>query len=129
MRAFSSLLATTIIMGFVIIIIVGISTLNLNNLKSSVSTVQFGTTQQYTESCIEEILRRLKDDISFPGGTIPISDNITCDSSVVGNGEQKVVSATVSRQNTYASISVEIEITTINESKNFTITSWQPINL
>ena len=114
-----------IFMGLLIIIAAGMTFVSISNLKSSSYISDSQTTRQYSESCIEEVLRRLKDDLEYTGGTIPLNPATSCSNSISGSDTAKTITATVTNGSFQTNIVVDIDIITLGEAHNFEITNWQ----
>lgn len=124
MKAFSTLIGVIFLIAFLSIVTAGMSFISISELKSSYYVAQSLTTQQYSEACVEEVLRRLRDDIDYAGGTIPINTTVSCAATVVGDATQKTIDTTVIFQEFEISLSVDIDVSVVGEAINFRITGW-----
>ena len=125
MRGYSTLVTVILLLAFISIIMVGINALSIGSLKSGFESTTGNYRLQESESCIEEVLRRLKDTPGFSGGTIPLSATASCDVSISGTDTQKTITGTVSAQNMQRSVTVVLSITVDGTARNFRILSWQ----
>jgi len=124
MRAFSTLIGIILLLAFISIITAGMTFISISSLKSNYYVAQSLNTKQSSESCIEEVLRRLRDDINYLGGSIPLKPSINCNATVTGTASQKTITATVTDGTFYHGITADIAVTTIGQAHNFRITAW-----
>lgn len=123
MRGYSTLTSVMLLLAFLSLIIVGMYTVNINQLLSQSSTRLGSQNLIQAETCIEEVLRRLKDDLNFAGGAIPLG-TYNCQAVITGNATQKTVTATVATGDISQSVTVTLDIIANGEANNFRITSW-----
>jgi len=127
LRGYSTLVAVVLLLVFISMVIVGIHSFNLSSLQSGYQSNTSTQRLQESESCIEEILRRLKDDINYTGGTVPLNVSTSCTAQISGDDLQKTISATVNAQNIQKTITAIISITTDGSARNFRLTSWSEL--
>ncbi|MDP3975630.1 MAG: hypothetical protein Q8P95_01815 [bacterium] len=124
MRAYSTIIAVILLLSFIVIVVAGLTSFSISRLQSELSTEQSQTTQQYAQTCIEEVLRHLKDTISYAGGAISLPDGASCTASVIGTDTNKTITATVSDQNIQQIVTAEVTVTTNGEAINLELTNW-----
>ena len=124
MKAFSTLIGVIFLLAFLSIITAGMSFISISELKTQYYVAQSLTIQQYSESCVEEVLRRLRDDLNYSGGSIPINATVSCSATVVGSASQKTIDTTVVFREFQMAVTVEIDVFVVGEAINFRITSW-----
>jgi len=125
MKGFSTLLSMFVFLGLLVIIATGMTFVSISGLKSSSYISASQLARQDSESCVEEVLRRLRDDIDYAGGLIPLNDTSSCNATVTGDSSQKTISATVSNSSLEKNVMVAIDVIAIGEAHNFRITDWQ----
>ncbi|MDP2691441.1 MAG: hypothetical protein U1C97_02670 [Candidatus Gracilibacteria bacterium] len=124
MKAFSTLIGVIFLLAFLSVITAGMSFMSISNLKSNYYLTQSHTTSQQSEACIDEVLRRLRDDLNYGGGSVPLTGDTSCTAVITGDDTDKTITSTVSNADFEHSITASIQIFTNGEATNFRITDW-----
>jgi len=125
MRAYSTLTSVILLIAFLTIIILGVNSQSLSSILSRYDESAGTQTQRITESCFEEVMRRLRTSLDYSGGTIPLNSTQNCTATVTGDLLQKTVVVTASESGFQQSITAIIDISTSGEAINFTVSDWQ----
>ena len=123
-RGYSTFVAVVLLLAFMTIIILGINALGITSLQSGYQANTSSQKLQQSESCIEEVLRRLKDNASYTGGTVILSPTLSCTATITGTDTEKTITATVSMQNVTKTITIILNILIDGSSRNFQVSSW-----
>ena len=123
-RGYSTFVAVVLLLAFMTIIILGINALGITSLQSGYQANTSSQKLQQSESCIEEVLRRLKDNASYTGGTVILSPTLSCTATITGTDTEKTITATVSMQNVTKTITILLNILIDGSSRNFQVSSW-----
>lgn len=123
-RGYSTLVAVVLLLAFMTIVILGINALGITSLQSGYQANTSSQKLQQSESCIEEVLRRLKDNAGYTGGTVTLSPTLSCTASINGTETQKTITTTVIMANITKIITITLNILIDGSSRNFQITSW-----
>ena len=123
-RGYSTFVAVVLLLAFMTIIILGINALGITSLQSGYQANTASQKLQQSESCIEEVLRRLKDSASYTGGTVILSPTLSCTATITGTDTEKTITATVSMQNVTKTITIILNILIDGSSRNFQVSSW-----
>lgn len=125
MRAYSTLTSVILLIAFLSIIILGVNSLSLNSILSRYEDSVGTSTERITESCFEEVMRRLRSSLDYAGGTIPLGSTASCTAVVTGDLLQKIVTVTATNNGFEKSVTAIIDISTSGEAINFTVSDWQ----
>lgn len=123
-KGYSTLVTVVLLLAFMSATIIGISALGITSLQSGYQATTSSQRILESESCIEEVLRRLKDNVNYAGGTVTLSPTLSCTASVTGTETEKTITATTNQQNIQKTITVELDIIIDGSARNFQVTSW-----
>ena len=124
MRAFSTLVGIIFLLVFLTLVMSGMSFLSIGEMKAGYYVTEAHDVEQQAESCIEESLRKLKDDLNFAGGLVALSAGYQCQVEITGDDVRKSIAGSVELGGFKKTITAQIDITTIGEARNFRIINW-----
>lgn len=125
MRAYSTLIAVLLLLFFLGIITAGLSFMSIHETRSEWYRVASHSPELYAQSCVEEVLRRLRDNAAFSGGFIALSEQVSCDSTITDDNSQKIINVQVSQEDFHSSLTARVEVIIDGMAHNFRVMDWK----
>ena len=126
-KGYSTLIGMLFLLAFASTMIAGLSVISLSGLKSQLLKQDSAKASLALLSCEEEVLRRLKDQISYSGGVVSISDGGSCDVQLSSSAtpDVKTLVITARRGSGSRSLRAEISVLAQGSSVNLRILRWE----
>lgn len=121
-----ALISILVVSAVLLVLVLGTS-----ETQTSTSYQQFNSmSNRYlyymSESCLEEAMGRIKNNINYPGEIIEFEDGAICDISVTGE-ETKTIGIIANYDNYTQGYQGEISVTIDGQINNIRLLNWQKI--
>lgn len=126
MKAFSTLILIIAIFTVGVTAIGTLASRNISSIQEGISNRDSIISQHLADSCTEESLRRLKDELSYEGGNIPINNETNCEVTVIQNTPtQKEIHIAIEHEGARHERSITLEAQETSNAINITISNWE----
>lgn len=125
-RGSIALMSILIISAFTLIVVLGMSQTNILTSLQWQNTTSDKKSYYMAEQCLEEGLRRLKDNTSFTNETLTFDGGDACVVSVTG-ASPKTITVTTSYGSYQQSYSGQVTVTQSGTANNIRLLNWTKI--
>jgi len=119
-----ALISILVVSAILLIVVLGASESQTTTSYQYLNTNSNKSAYYFAESCLEEVMGRIKVDENYSGETIDFpDDNVTCDANVDG----EVINISINFENYTQNYQAEISISTNGEANNVRLLNWGKI--
>ena len=119
-RASIALISLLVISAFTLILVVGMSEVNLSKSYQYLNNTSDKTAYYIAEGCLEEAMIRLENNTSFAGTTLTLDADTNCSVSVTGT----TISITVNHLDYTQTFEGEVSVTQEGTANNISLQYW-----
>lgn len=122
-----ALISILIISAMLVLIVLGISEVNISNNLSYTNTTADQKTYNFAESCFEDTVKRIEKDALFAGATTEFAqEEITC-TSIVSGQDPYTIRVELIYGNYTQYFEGEISLTNVGQVNNAKLLNWKEI--